>query len=359
MELILLETNFDALDIIDTFESLIWVDKYSENGDFEVLIPVNANIVSKLVEDRYLKLRDSDHLMVIEDLSIDSDFEDGTKLLVKGRSIEIILERRRVFPPMLLQGSLELAIQSILNDNIITPTNADRQISNFIFELSGDSVIEAKVVDDQFGPDYSVYDAIRKICSSNGIGFKVTLNESGQFVFKLYLGVDRSYDQVINPYVIFSQKFENIQNGSYRQTNLFERNVDYVSGEKGIGNESMIVVVAKADAIWTGLNRREMYTDASSITRNVPNEVPLTEAEYIDKLAQKGKQDLYNNSYFQAFDGQIDTLGLYIYNLHYGMGDIVEVADEYDHEARSRITEIIFSEDTTGIRKYPTFRTIG
>lgn len=358
MELALLETTFEVIDVVDTFESLIWTDRYSGFGDFEIFTPVNAKIVASLIEKRYLQLDDSEHLMIIEDIGIDSDIENGNKVIVKGRSVETILERRRVYPPMILTGDLEDSIKAILDNNIIAPTDTDRTIANFVFEYSGDPLIEAMVVDDQFGPDKSVYEAIVKICTLNGLGFKVTIDDSGIFTFVLYLGIDRSYEQFDNPYVVFSPKFENILNGSYRETNVFEKNVGYVAGEKGIGNESIIVVVTKDDQAWSGLERREMFTDAGSITRNVPDTDPLTEEEYADKLTEKGKQDLSENVFFQAFDGQIDTLGLYIYGLDYNMGDIVQVANEYGHEARSRVTEIIHSQDVEGTRKYPTFSTV-
>ena len=61
----------------------------------------------------------------------------------------------------------------------------------------------------------NLYDVIQKICEEQGIGFKITLNDEKQFVFELYAGSDRSYDQTENPYVIFSPKFENIINSNY------------------------------------------------------------------------------------------------------------------------------------------------
>ena len=48
----------------------------------------------------------------------------------------------------------------------------------------------------------NLYDVIQKICEEQGIGFKITLNDEKQFVFELYAGSDRSYDQTENPYVI-------------------------------------------------------------------------------------------------------------------------------------------------------------
>lgn len=39
-------------------------------------------------------------------------------------------------------------------------------------------------------------------------------------------------------------------------------------------------------------------------------------------------------------------------------GDVVQIANEYGHETRARILEIVMSEDNEGVSLYPTFKTI-
>ena len=39
-------------------------------------------------------------------------------------------------------------------------------------------------------------------------------------------------------------------------------------------------------------------------------------------------------------------------------GDIVQIANEYGHETKARILEIVRSEDKDGYTVYPTFKTI-
>lgn len=358
MEISLLETTFEVMSVVDTYESLIWTDRYFQFGDFEVVVPVTAKVASLLTENRYLQMNDSDHLMVIEHLQIKSEIEEGNKIMVRGRSIESFLERRQVWPPIILNTDIETAIETILNQNFISPSDFNRTMPEVIFQHSGNSLIESILVNDQFGPDVNAHDAITKICYLNGVGFKLTLNDANKFVFELYLGTDRSYDQVDNPYVVFSPEYENIIDGVYQESNIMEKNMAFVAGEKGIGNEPKIIITAKNDTISNGLARREMYVDASGITRNVPNETPLTEVEYAAKLKEKGQQALSENIFYQSFEGQIDTTGLYSYGVDYFMGDIVQVADDYDHEAKSQVTEVTHSDDAAGIRKYPTFSTI-
>ena len=114
----------------------------------------------------------------------------------------------------ILTGNLQDAIQTLLNEIVISPTIVDRKISNFIFKKSTDSKITALTIDAQYTGD-NLYTVINKLCDANNIGFKVTLNNTNQFVFELYVGADRSYDQDLNPYVVFSPKFDNIITSSY------------------------------------------------------------------------------------------------------------------------------------------------
>lgn len=175
---------------------------------------MDPELLEFLKEDYYLWIKESEHCMIIEDLSIDSDVEEGNHIIVTGRSLESILERRIVWGQKILTGNLQNAIQILLNESIISPSIADRKIGNFIFEPSTDEKITKLVIDAQYTGD-DLYSIISGLCAKNNIGFKIVLNDSNQFVFSLYAGVDRSYDQTENPYVIFSPNFENIINSNY------------------------------------------------------------------------------------------------------------------------------------------------
>lgn len=59
-------------------------------------------------------------------------------------------------------------IQTLLNESIISPTIADRTISNFIFQSSTDSKITELTVDAQFTGD-DLYTVISNLCSANNI----------------------------------------------------------------------------------------------------------------------------------------------------------------------------------------------
>ena len=97
MELFVLNADFESIAVIDTYESMIWTDRYNAYGDFEIYFAMDENLLEYIKEDYYLWLKDSEHSMIIEDIKIDADTEEGNRLIVTGRSLESILERRIIW----------------------------------------------------------------------------------------------------------------------------------------------------------------------------------------------------------------------------------------------------------------------
>lgn len=353
MELLVLNTALETSSILDAYNSLIWVDRYYKYGDFEVFTPVSLEIVAQIQKGYYLWTRDSEHTMIVESIEIASDVEAGNKLVVTGRSLESILCRRIVWRTTNLTGSLQAGVKKLINDAIINPTDSSRKIDNFIFVESTDEAITSLTLEKQVGMGDGLYDTIVSICESNNIGFKVTLTDDGQFAFMLYAGTDRSYDQLANPYVVFSPKFENIINSNYLESDIKLKTVTLVAGEGEDPNRVTLEVPATAGA-GSGLDRREMYTDVRYLQKE-SSDGTLTDSEYEAQLKQKGLEDLAENTAVKTFEGEVDTINMFVYGEDFYMGDIVQVTNEYGAASKSRVTEFIRSQDETGTKAYPAF----
>lgn len=351
MKLLILDTSFQAVDAIDTFESFIWTDRYAECGEFEIVTSCNLRELALYQQDYYIWSESSEHLMIIEDIEISSDVEDGSKLTITGRSLESILERRIIWGQTILTGNLQNGIKTLLNNNVINCSDADRRIPNFIFEDSDDPYITELTIDAQYANE-NLYDTIKDLCADAKIGFSVTINDSYQFVFKLYFGEDRSYDQEDNDYVIFSHRFENIINSNYMNSKKTLKNVCLVGGE-GEGSDKKYATVGSG----TGMERRELFVEASDISsKNGETEIPA--ATYTAQLQQRGKEELAANKLTRNFEGEVEPNMSFTYGVDYFVGDIVQVENEYGVSYRSRITEFVHSIDDTGYSTYPTFTSV-
>lgn len=357
MNAYIMDTNFKVLCVVDDYESFIWSDRYCAYGDFEIYAPAKAAFYEFIQKEYYIWCSESEHLMIIEKVEINTDIEDGNHLTVSGRSLESILDRRIVWTQTILDGNFQNGIKKLLTDNIISPANTARKIDNFIFKESTDSRITALKVSAQFTGD-NLYDSIKALCESNGVGFKVTLDESFRFVFELYMGTDRSYDQNTVPYVVFSPNFENIINSKYYESNSDLKNVALIGGE-GEGSERRYTTIGGngADTSCSGLERRELFVDARDISSKVDDHT-LTEDEYNAQLQQRGFDKLSENIEVTNFEGQIDTSLLYVYDRDFFIGDIVQLENEYGKEGKSRVEEVMYSEDTSGVSIVPTFTAV-
>ena len=341
MDIFVMNDHFETISIIDSYESVIWTDRYIGHGDFEIYAPFSFDLLNKVKQDYYLTVLNSEHVMIVESVEILSDTDKGNRLKITGRSLESILDRRIMWSTIRYTGSLQDSIQSILMNALINPQITERKIDNFIFEATDDERITSLTIDEEFTDDQNVYDVIVALCERNYIGYKVTLNDQNQFVFKLYMGEDRSYDQLTNPYVVFSPNYENIINSNYIDSVEKMKNITLV-----VGSQTSLTVGSGE-----GLLRREIYTDGQGIQ---PEEVQ----DYNEALRRLGNYTLQDNSRVKNFEGEVDAVRMFVYGEDFFIGDIVQISNEYGIEGSARVMEFIKSDDASGSKAYPTFEAI-
>ncbi len=356
MELQLYDADFIKIGVVDTFRSLLWIDRYAKFGEIELIISPDSPALSKLASTAYILLEESEHIMIPESFNIKTDPKRGNEVIVKGKSLESILLRRIVWAHTTLEGSLQDGIALLLNDSMILAEDPNRIISRMEFLASEDPVITALTVDGQSLGEY-IYDIVSGLCSKNGIGFKIILTPTNNFQFQLYAGVDRSYNQSNNPYIVFSPNNDNLVNGNLLVTSEFLKTTALVAGEAGVGNERTITTAESVTGA-SDLDRREIFVDAGSITRSgYGEEEPLTDEEYLVKLEEEGLRILSENTVLESFDGEIDPV-MYNYGDEFYMGDILQVANEYGNESCSRVVEMTYFQDSAGIKTVPTFEAV-
>jgi len=354
MELTLLDSTFKKVGVIDVFGSVIWTDTFYSAGDFELTTKPDQAVLSLLAASSYVTIQESEHVMMIDWYDIDTDVEFGYSLIVKGISLEYVLERRIVWEPTHLDGNFQTEVARLIDENAINPTDSNRDLP-LSFVSSTNPVITALTVDEQYFGE-TLYEVISTLCANKDIGFKVTLTTSGTFEFELYPGVDRSYGQSTEDFVVFSPEFDNLLNSHYSTSTRGLKNSTLVAGEKGVGNIRRSLEVPTSSQP-TGLNRREIFTDASSVSRNLPDDTVLSDAEYDAVLEYRGLEELDYNSTVETFDGDADTQGQYKFGVDFFMGDILQIANEFGSEAASRVVEVVYSQDPAGYKVYPTFST--
>lgn len=336
----ILDNNFVPLAAFENYISFLWTDRYSEEGDFEIETVPEASLLAMCKQDYYIMNTDSEHEMIIEGLKIVTDVDDGPRLYVTGSSLESILKRRIVWSKTVLNGNLQNGIKTLLDENIISPTDASRKIPNFIFQASTDTDITKLEIARECDKE-NLYDLIVDICKTKKIGFKIVRNTSNQFVFSLYAGKDHSYTQETLPFVAFSPKFDNLENSEFNNSTADSVNTVYVTGGE---NDSESLVLGNN----SGLTRRESHVSAGTMDESYSG-------SYTDFLTEKGNEELKDKKITKTFEGNVDSTGLFKLGVDFSLGDIVQIENEFEIRDRARIVEIIHSDDKSGRIVYPTF----
>ena len=164
MQLILLDNNLKAIKMIDDYISAIWTERYNECGDFELRLLESEDIYDTFKDDYYIYNADSEYLMVIENIDVTTDIEEGTDIVISGRSIESFIDRRIVWTQTVFQNiTVHRAVKALLDMNAINPSDSSRVIPRLTFE---DNPVLAESTDKiyaQFTGD-NLYDAVKSLC---------------------------------------------------------------------------------------------------------------------------------------------------------------------------------------------------
>ena len=337
-----------VIDIVNDYASNIWTVQFYDMNDFQIVVPVGKNTLVDFQIGRLL-VREEDvtsngykNVMIVESLQMDYDVDKGWMLTASGRGLKSLLARRIVWGQATLSGKVETSIRTIITDNVISPSLSNRTISDFILGASNNFPEEADI--QLFGENIAEW--LGSVCKEYGYGWDVEIVNS-KYVFKLYKGKDRSYNQSTVPPVVFSPDFDNLLTSQYKLNRADYKNAALVGGE-GEGTSKTTVSVGGAQ----GLSRYEAYIDGSSVSSN--GEI-ITIDTYKELLKTYGREQLTHTSYEANFSGSIDPHGMYEINNDYFLGDIIEVDNGIGITATARISEIIYAEDTNGTTVVPTF----
>lgn len=356
MNALIMDKDFKSLAVIDDYESFIWTDRYVGYGDFEIYAPVSAAFFEYAKDGYYIWCDSSEHMMIIEKNDIESDAENGSHVIVTGRSLESILDRRIIWKQTVLSGNLQNGIKKLLDENVINPSDGNRRIPNFVFKVSTDPAITRLTADAQYTGD-NLYDAIKSLCEANELGFRLVLNSNHEFEFSLYSGTDRSYNQRKLPYVVFSPNFENLVNSNYYESSAELKNVVLIGGEgEGSDRKYTSIYGNGSTGYEAGLTRRELFVDARDLSTKT-SERELTAEEYTAQLQQRGYDKLGENISLIGFEGGIENTEMFSYGKDYFVGDVVQIQNEYNIRATVRVDEIVISDSNTGTVIVPTLST--
>lgn len=341
---IILNTSCERIAEADDFISFIWTQRFYSPGDFELCLDIRyANIIQK---GFYIMRKGDLHAGIVEKIQFKRMEDSQEMIIVSGRMLTAILARRVISQQTQLEGNIISAIHLIINENAVNPSDSGRTISGIM--LSNTSIAQTEINSQYTGEN--LLDTISSLCETYGVGFDGFFDDQFRFNFLTYDGVDRSYGQNVNPYVVFSEQYDNLLNCEF-EADYTQYSTDVLVGGEGEGINRTFVWSAKDSQ--TGLNRYEKYLDASNA---VSNDNIITQETYEKQLQGLGLEEI--TEFTEAFQGEVDFSGVN-YGVDLNVGDIVTIENtRWGMRLNTRLIEVIESVGEDGAYTIvPTFGT--
>lgn len=345
MSIVLVNRGFERLGPILN-ANVIWASRYYKCGDFQITVPATTEFLKLLAESYFIvNDEDKDNVGIIEDYVIKNTKELGDQITITGRFSPMILGKRIIAEQTQLNGYVQNGIRNLIKTNVINPTKTARKISCVELGAYNEEINEKLKM--QITGD-NLLTKIEEIAETFSIGFKMPLRK-GKFYFELYKGVDRSYKQIENPWVIFSDEYDNLTESEYVYYTTDFKNVFLIATEgEGLERKKLWGATNDNETEITDLDRNEVYVDQRNMSSN---EEDITEKEYYEQMNLEGKDNL--TTITQAFSGKV-MLNNYKYGKpenggDFFLGDIVTIKNsKWGIYINARIVEVIENQTSEG-----------
>jgi hypothetical protein len=383
MELLTLDSNYQPSQLVERYNSLLWTERYSSAGDFQLVTTDVSRMLKLLPLESLITLRESTVPMLVEVHKIQKSITGAPVLTVTGRSFESVLERRVtlrivtydngatyhiepwIIPGMLPSDTAYYAIRKVIGDLVdrrVQPWSGIEQFqigpqspwissydampmidlplpADFVYVEPDDTTPERQF---EIKPG-NLYTVVMELLASNHHGLKAVRPSLGntKIGIEIYNGAD------LTNTVVFDARFDQFEDATYLLSNAGSTNTAYVASKTAFQEVYKTTANTEAD-IPHSLNRRVTLVDISG-----EEGVDTPEARRTRALIE-----LYKYNATALFDGQIGEQVAASYNRDYFLGDIIRLDGEYGLTENVRVSEFIRSADSTGNKAYPTFEVV-
>jgi hypothetical protein len=349
MQLYIFNQGRQLAGIVEAYDYFRWTRRYSRCGSFELrAIATNENLallqVGNIVRKGKQEPQCNGLCPLAGGLTNNDDAEAGLIefveltggesefVLVIGRFATSFLSRRIVWNTEILSGDLGEAIGTLLQNNLINPSDVSRRI----FGIEYVPAVLNAPVNTQITYK-NLMAAVTDLCEAADMGIRTAFNPtSGLFTILPYIGSDSQ--------AVFSREFENIIEQVFTQSIMDYATLALVAGE-GEGAERVIVPVGGGE----GEERHEVFVDARDLqSENFP--------DYEEALTFRGEQRLAELAKIETFDMTVNPHGNLTYKLDYDLGSKIQaVSKRWGVSLTARITAIEESYDHEGMQLSTTF----
>lgn len=329
MNLALMDKDFNIVKYI-SFINLQWIRRYYEPGEFNVQLPASEYDSSAV----YLFTKDRPEVGLIQKRQY-ADGYDGKVMQLSGYFYEYKLNDKITYPRFNASGNIEAVARTIIS-------TYKEDIPILQFGKANDPLLGSSITKESTGDGLAtvIYELLQTQELSIRCLYDYVNNSMSAVVWQ---GKDRTQDQDVNSFVVFSEGFRNMQNEEIIIDNSNFKNYAVVigNGRYEEGNQIEVIVDLRSNK---NVYAQKLYVDQTGQTYD---ETKQTLDEFKEQLRQAGIEELakYTDITSVSFD-TIDR-GL-TYMKDYDLGDKCDVVlDSIGESYTVRIIEVteVFKEN--------------
>ena len=355
-------TKMEQGEVVDGFKSKMWIERYREAGEFELIASIDTGIREKLPLGTFISHSDTDEIMIVENHEISDERGEVTDVKITGRGFESYLEQRivgsnRNFPNNLGYSDYTLPehyswVQAVnlVKDHILTSQLVDDYDAipfvQVLHTMTGTSDLAERSI--KRGED--LYSALLGVLEIDQLGIRVVrpgpwsplTPGSADTAFVIHKGVDRSAE------IVYSYDTGEIESADYLWSLKRLKNSALVSGKW--------VEVRVDNLTDVEYKRRMMYVDASDIDEAFDAPPTGTDLNTITvKMEQRGFAALAAQRELALVKAEVSRENVRaVYRQDFNVGDLITVSGDYNETRAMRVSEYVEIEESGGQSSYPT-----
>ena len=266
MVLYALDKNLEVILVIDEYTSLIWANRYVENGDCELYIPASLEVFNACKIGNYLIREDDEMVCVIRSVEIDTDSETGNHLIIKGIDVKSFLDQRvSEAGPVSSTVLEEILLEKISHALSASATEPRRALykanGNALLQINAATGLEGSLA--IHAGHENLGEEIRNALNYMGWGIKFVFNSINKTISPVI------YDgNNLTTKIIFSKEYENLLSSKYIEEAAGAENValsyaedeDSVHVDRYAGNAEGVDRF-EMSARCTGIGKTMVYAD--------------------------------------------------------------------------------------------------
>ena len=301
------EPKLNLLGVVDDFLSFNFNRSYSGIGEWQLVIDGSSLNATRIKGMDFISLADgvAGYVQRTEDI-----VENGVHTITySGVELKGLASKRIVIPPEgkayeYYRKSPEYVIANLINNHIISPTDASRKMFGSIAAYE-----EQDLKITYNGRFCNLAEEIEELATAYNIGWCASIINNA-IVWQIWHGVDRTAAQTANNRMILDYEYGTMNNSSL----IVEDGIPTFMLVAGQG-EGVARAIYTMDNAEKGINRVETYIDA----RDIEDESLLPQRGE-EKLAEFG--DSYN------YTATLSNQAAKQYRNDFDLGDIGTVRDE-------------------------------